>query len=506
MASDKAATTVPSIVPNIGHVKTGNLLQGGTSRTFRPNLSSPLSDGLLPVLESGGIAGKADDELRVEDVNEVDDYIMFDDDGIPEQGDADDQDISETESEEGPDLSVLDLYLKLFKLRANPLGLARFSREERVQIELLQLLRDLKCPLKAFTLVLKWAAKSNGSGHSFREGFQPTREKVIANLFERYNMKGLIPKEKKLYLPYTQRTVSLIFFDASEVFASLLSCPTLNQDGNYFFDKAKDPFVAPQTSSHVGDIHTGRCYRKTYDALIKKPDVDMLLPCIMAMDKTYIDMAGRLQMEPITISHGLLNHSIRRLPIAMRILGYINHSTPAHLPSDSEIDAEFNAPADLPKGTARVEDPLRCPKDVSWSTLILNETHMQIQFILPFPIPPVHDHLFHSINATSIGRHRALSCFLAGEGRAMPVPTSQQPATEDGCRERALSNKDNQHAILAWTIYLLKSQRELSDGDVVMLQQTTKTRVLHESTLSSDCAFWCHHSPKVLTSSKIDVL
>ena len=160
MASDKAATTVPSIVPNIGHVKTGNLLQGGTSRTFRPNLSSPLSDGLLPVLESGGIAGKADDELRVEDVNEVDDYIMFDDDGIPEQGDADDQDISETESEEGPDLSVLDLYLKLFKLRANPLGLARFSREERVQIELLQLLRDLKCPLKAFTLVLKWAAKS----------------------------------------------------------------------------------------------------------------------------------------------------------------------------------------------------------------------------------------------------------------------------------------------------------------------------------------------------------
>ncbi|KAI2493932.1 hypothetical protein MHU86_20617 [Fragilaria crotonensis] len=195
-------------------------------------------------------------------------------------------------------------------------------------------------------------------------------------------MKGLIPKEKKLYLPYTQRTVSLIFFDASEVFASLLSCPTLNQDGNYFFDKAKDPFVAPETSSHVGDIHTGRCYRKTYDALIKKPDVDMLLPCIMAMDKTYIDMAGRLQMEPITISHGLLNHSIRRLPIAMRILGYINHSTPAHLPSDSEIDAEFNAPADLPKGTARVEDPLRCPKDVSWSTLILNETHMQIQFIL----------------------------------------------------------------------------------------------------------------------------
>ena len=58
---------------------------------------------------------------------------MFDDNAVPE-GDADDQDISKTESDKGSDLSVLDLYLKLFKLRANPLGLARFSWEERVQL------------------------------------------------------------------------------------------------------------------------------------------------------------------------------------------------------------------------------------------------------------------------------------------------------------------------------------------------------------------------------------
>ena len=100
---------------------------------------------------------------------------------------------------------------------------------------------------------------------------------------------------------------------ASEVFASLLSCPTLNQDANYFFDKAKDPFDAPRVSSDVGGIHTGCCYRKTYEALIKKPGVDMLLPCVMAaMDKTHINMTGRLQMEPITKSHGLLNHDVRR--------------------------------------------------------------------------------------------------------------------------------------------------------------------------------------------------
>ena len=150
-----------------------------------------------------------------------------------------------------------------------------------------------------------------------------------------------------MYLPYMQRTVSMIYFDAREVFASLLSCPTLNQDANYYFDDAKDPFVAPQASSDVGHIHTGRGYRKTNEALIKKFGINMLLPCVIAMDKTHIDMAGRLQMEPKTISHGLLNHTMRSLPSAMCILGYINHSTPAHLPSSADVDSEFNSPVEL---------------------------------------------------------------------------------------------------------------------------------------------------------------
>ena len=166
--------------------------------------------------------------------------------------------------------------------------------------------------------------------------------------------------------------------------ASLLSCPTINRDECYLFDDAKDPFVAPSGKlSHVGDINTGRCYKKSYKALVKNKGVDIILPSILAMDKTHIDMGGCLQMEPITISHGLLKHtSVRRLPVAMRILGYINHSAPAHLPALSELDTEFNEPAGLPKGTVIVEAPLRRVANVTWPTYLLNELHMQIQFIL----------------------------------------------------------------------------------------------------------------------------
>ena len=168
----------------------------------------------------------------------------------------------------------------------------------------------------------------------------------------------IAPQGEEIVSPlYTEGSISDSFWCWWSV-PSLLSCPTLDQNKNYFFDEAKDPFVVPQASSDVGDIHTGRWYRKTYDALIKMVGFDMLLPRIMAMDNTHIDMARRLQMEPITISHGLLNHMTRCLPSAMRILGYINHSTPANLPSDGKIDPKFNAPADLPNDVHRIKDPL----------------------------------------------------------------------------------------------------------------------------------------------------
>ena len=211
----------------------------------------------------------------------------------------------------GPDKSVLEVYEELLLLCTNPLDLDKFSQEEKIQIQLLQLLNDLKAPLNAFTAVLNWAAKANDCGYFFKVGGQPSREKMIQKLYARYNMKGLIPKEKELYLPYSKRTVSMVYFNASEVFASLLSCPTLNKDELYMFHDKQDPFAKPCVTSDIGDINTGRCYHKTYEALVKRKGVDMILPSILAMDKTQVDTYGRLQMEPITISHGLLKHSAR---------------------------------------------------------------------------------------------------------------------------------------------------------------------------------------------------
>jgi hypothetical protein len=131
---------------------------------------------------------------------------------------------------------IMKHYEELLESRANPLGLDRFSCEEEVHIKMFHLLKVLNAPpLIAFTQILKWAAQANNSGHVFQVDCQASQKNVVQNVYCRYNMKGLIPKEKLLYLPHSKRTVSMIYFDASQFFASLLSCPLLNCDENFCF-------------------------------------------------------------------------------------------------------------------------------------------------------------------------------------------------------------------------------------------------------------------------------
>ena len=177
----------------------------------------------------------------------------------------------------------------------------------------------------------------------------------------------------------------MVYFDAREVFASLLSCPMLNRDENYLFDfPVKNPFIAPTKSPIIGDINTGRCYRKTYEALVKNPEIDMILPSIMAMDKTQVDTYGQLQMEPLTVSHGLMKHSVRSKHTAMRSLGYICHSSPpGHQPDLKGGVPDINQPRPyLPPGSVAATAPLFPYPSLTWPAYLLNEAHLQIAFIL----------------------------------------------------------------------------------------------------------------------------
>lgn len=205
----------------------------------------------------------------------------------------------------------------------NWLPLNKFSIQEKVPVDLLRTLKGLKAPLKTFQEVLNWAERAKCAGYHFTEG-KPTRKSLLSKLQAMTHMKELQPKTKKFQLPHSKRSVEMVYFDAKAVMTSLLSCPQLNQDPNYLFN-GNSPLTPPNPQANsVDDLNTtGINYIQTHKRLIKNPDQDVLLPCILAMDKTHIDVYNQMQMKPLTISCGLMKRNIRTLPIAMRILvGY----------------------------------------------------------------------------------------------------------------------------------------------------------------------------------------
>jgi hypothetical protein len=96
-------------------------------------------------------------------------------------------------------------------------------------------------------------------------------------------------------------------------------------------------------------------FQKNVRCTVEEIGVDFILLTILAMDKTHIDLTGHLQMESITMLHGLLKHGMCSKPIAMQILlDYINHSFPALFPQQStdKTTTNSNAPnRPLPPGT-----------------------------------------------------------------------------------------------------------------------------------------------------------
>ena len=283
-----------------------------------------------------------------------------------------------------PDESLLDMCNDLTDNHKNgkdTIGLETLSLQEKLQVDLLRTLMRLKAPIKTFKEVLDWAKRANDAGFHF-SAEHPSRERLLSNLKERHQMHTLKPKQKLLKLPHSQKTVNMVYFDAKSVFASLLTCPILNRDENFLFH-GNSPFAPPpDVISHIGDINTSRGYLDSYHRLVKNPAEDILLPCILAMDKTHCDTFGRLQMEPITISYGLMKHSTRSSPMAMRILGYINHSPNIE---ETHVEEDINGipTPSVSVGAAATMPHMEIPKHSSaHAAQNANDYHAQLQFIL----------------------------------------------------------------------------------------------------------------------------
>ena len=275
--------------------------------------------------------GGEDTDIGTAAENPCDDSPVLDDKATPtdlgevHQEDAPESSIRECETssteeledEDAPDSSMLVAYQEhIDSVNDNGLNLSLFSREEKVQIDLLQTLSNLGAPMKAYKAIMQWTNRSVRSGHVFRDTAITSRKTVLSRVTKHLKGDRLIPVWETRYLPYSDVTVKVAYFSASAVFADFLSCCHLNVDTNYIFDgdwnPNHDPYAVPN-GSVIGDLNTGQSYLKTHSSLRKNPH-DMVIACPLAIDKTICDVggSGRLPMEPITMQYGLMQHDVRK--------------------------------------------------------------------------------------------------------------------------------------------------------------------------------------------------
>jgi hypothetical protein len=280
------------------------------------------------------------------------------------------------DEEDIPESSMLASYEShINSLDDKGLNLSLFSCQEKVELDLLQTLSKIGASMKAYEAIMQWTIRSVRSGYVFRDSAITSRKTVLSRVTKRLNREGLKPIWDTLYLPYSNVTIKLAYFQASAIFTDLLSCGHLNVDANYIFDgdwnPDHDPYAVP-SGNVIGDLNTGQSYLKTHHSLCKNPN-DMLLPCPLAIDKTMCDIGGcgRLPLEPITLQYGMVQFNVRKKPEAMRVLGYIHPLNIDLQPAEPGVPFNLAPNAPLPMYT-------KCT-NATWK---VNEYHMQIDFIL----------------------------------------------------------------------------------------------------------------------------
>jgi hypothetical protein len=116
----------------------GSNLSESADHGTGPNLSSSLYNTLF-CAHCVTVRGEAEDNppINVNGVDDEDFVVIDEDDAFPNGKLMRRMSLptNASEGEEGPDAGVLDLFLKPFQLRDNPLVLARFSPDEEVLIE-----------------------------------------------------------------------------------------------------------------------------------------------------------------------------------------------------------------------------------------------------------------------------------------------------------------------------------------------------------------------------------
>ncbi len=203
-----------------------------------------------------------------------------------------------------------------------------YTTPDKLNIELLKLLRDIKAPLYAFDKIMTLFSDAANNGHTVTPDF-PKRATVMKTLFKRFGLNSLQPTVKTIPSPETPKAgvppkrYTIVLHEFIAMLYSLLNHPSVMNDKTMLFPNPDDPLAEPLSEpEYLGDFETGRCYYVAYTTLCTARG-QIICPIIFYIDKIAIDKTGHLCLEPVYFTLGLINLLGRLNPLAWRPLGYI---------------------------------------------------------------------------------------------------------------------------------------------------------------------------------------
>jgi hypothetical protein len=254
---------------------------------------------------------------------------------------------------EAPDFTILKQYNSYIN--------SGFGQNESISdinddmnVRLLHLLMQANTPLNLFTKIKEWAhiAASNGIDFSDKSNIRTSRLVCIKKFETKMNLDGGKPTQIEVTLRGTHQTVNVTVHDFQQQVYSLFSDPTVMMDENLIFPdnlgNAVGPFGEPlhwkdmKPSDNLIDVIDGQAYHDAWHTHVKIRGRDVLCCPIFFLDKTHVDVQGRLCIEPASFTLSIFHKEARRHPKFWRSLGLIPNQSNMHNATSLERAIDYH--------------------------------------------------------------------------------------------------------------------------------------------------------------------
>jgi hypothetical protein len=270
-----------------------------------------------------------------------------------------------------PDFSLIEQFYEYIN---TGFGSRAFNKDVHLlmNVNLLHLLMKTNAPLYLFPKLKEWAHISSTCGVDFKDKsfLRDTRQATIKKLEKQLNLEAGKPYQIEVTLRGTQQTVSITVHDFKQQVYSLLTDPSVMSDDNLLFPAtASDgivhgPFGEPKHwndmvgTDRLRDVTDGQAYYTAWHRHVVVRGLDVLCCPIFFLDKTHVDVHGRLCIEPASFTLSIFTKEARRNPKFWRTLGIIPNQSNMQNASSAEkaidyhhmIETIFKSVVDIQQG------------------------------------------------------------------------------------------------------------------------------------------------------------